>query len=137
MIVLLFFVSWPDSFLLIWSKVTVTTVWARELVAFIWVAATVRLEVPGKINDNLKYIYNSQKKCRLISTLTTLLGKRHQKYYIGDNCKFFWETFKLTFFRSFFNFHITPDGHFFQTLDKEWTLFWVLSNLWNQDNYLY
>lgn len=47
LIVLLFLVSWPESFLLIWSKVTVTTVWARELVAFICVAATVRFEVPG------------------------------------------------------------------------------------------
>ena len=43
---LLFFVSCPDSFLLIWSNMMVTTVWARELVAFICVAATVRLAVP-------------------------------------------------------------------------------------------
>lgn len=43
---LLFLVSWPVWFLLIWSKTIVTTVWALELVAFICVAATVRLAVP-------------------------------------------------------------------------------------------
>lgn len=46
-ITLLFLVSDPDSLLMIWSNVIVTTVWALLLVAFMLVDATVRLAVPG------------------------------------------------------------------------------------------
>ena len=42
----LFLVS-PPSVLMIWSKMMVTTVWARLLVAFMFVEATVRDWVPG------------------------------------------------------------------------------------------
>lgn len=45
-ITLLFLVSDPDSLLMIWSNVMVTTVWALLLVAFMLVDATVRLAVP-------------------------------------------------------------------------------------------
>lgn len=47
-ITLLFLVSDPDSLLMIWSNVMVTTVWALLLVAFMLVEATVRLAVPGE-----------------------------------------------------------------------------------------
>lgn len=47
-ITLLFLVSDPDSLLMIWSNVMVTTVWALLLVAFMLVDATVRLAVPGE-----------------------------------------------------------------------------------------
>lgn len=46
-ITLLFLVSDPDSLLMIWSNVMVTTVWALLLVAFMLVDATVRLAVPA------------------------------------------------------------------------------------------
>jgi len=52
-ITLLFLVSDPISFLMIWSKVMVTTVWARLLVAFMLVDATVRLDVPEKQGKTL------------------------------------------------------------------------------------
>jgi hypothetical protein len=44
-------ISLPLASFLICSKITVTTVWARLLVAFICVAATVRLEVPIEMNE--------------------------------------------------------------------------------------
>ena len=45
-IVLLFLVSEEAAFFVIWSNVIVTTVWARLLVAFMFVDATVLLAVP-------------------------------------------------------------------------------------------
>lgn len=54
----LFFVS-PLSVLMIWSKIMVTTVWARLLVAFMLVEATVRDCVPE--------IYTHPKNCRPVS----------------------------------------------------------------------
>lgn len=55
-ITLLFLVSDPDSLLMIWSNVMVTTVWALLLVAFMLVDATVRLAVPeGELIQNNHY----------------------------------------------------------------------------------
>lgn len=55
-ITLLFLVSDPDSLLMIWSNVMVTTVWALLLVAFMLVDATVRLAVPmGELIQHKHY----------------------------------------------------------------------------------
>lgn len=55
-ITLLFLVSDPDSLLMIWSNVMVTTVWALLLVAFMLVDATVRLAVPeGELIQHNNY----------------------------------------------------------------------------------
>lgn len=55
-ITLLFLVSDPDSLLMIWSNVMVTTVWALLLVAFMLVDATVRLAVPmGELIQHKNY----------------------------------------------------------------------------------
>lgn len=57
-ITLLFLVSDPDSLLMIWSNVMVTTVWALLLVAFMLVEATVRLAVP--MGELIQYKHNSK-----------------------------------------------------------------------------
>lgn len=75
---LLFLVSWPVWFLLIWSKTIVTTVWALELVAFIWVAATVRLAVPVGWNNSIYYMAESMNRQDLANPafwLVTQAGK--------------------------------------------------------------
>ena len=44
-----FAISWPALFFAFWTKWIPTIVWARDEVAFMLVAATVRLVVPSSI----------------------------------------------------------------------------------------
>lgn len=71
-ITLLFLVSDPDSLLMIWSNVMVTTVWALLLVAFMLVEATVRLAVP--MGELIKYKHKS----KFFNSLWIFFPRRNQ-----------------------------------------------------------
>lgn len=71
-ITLLFLVSDPDSLLMIWSNVMVTTVWALLLVAFMLVEATVRLAVP--MGELIKYKHKS----KFFNSLWIFFSQRNQ-----------------------------------------------------------
>lgn len=71
-ITLLFLVSDPDSLLMIWSNVMVTTVWALLLVAFMLVEATVRLAVP--MGELIKYKHKS----KFFNSLWIFFSRRNQ-----------------------------------------------------------
>lgn len=76
LMILLFLVSCPDSFFVICSNMMVTTVCARELVAFIWVAATVLLEVPKKETNMLILSVFKCENFQRSDTVDTLFIKR-------------------------------------------------------------